>query len=325
MNGINGSSLFENMGLFNQGVNKDTAAKAAGMPGQVSGTGNKKTDKAQSKSAMQDTVELNSNASKTQKAGYDRPAMQVQSQQTTPKQVDADGVQEGVELSDDAKALLDKLKEKYGNMDFYIAETDSDEEASYYLNQGQKQYSVLIDPETLEKMATDEDVLASYEKVLDGTDEMFSSIKDSIGEENMQYISSVNITFDKEGNKSYLVELINDFGKAQKNQSAQKNQNTQKKQNHKAEQADSKKYADKAQNASGKDSQIVRVKSDTVEDLITKIQDAIKQMKADTAKRQEEQTGQNTANAEYRQETVKKYQEVTASYSSVTKTSEFFS
>ena len=40
------------------------------------------------------------------------------------------------ELSDKAKALLEELQKKYSNMDFFIAEYDSDEEAASYLNRG---------------------------------------------------------------------------------------------------------------------------------------------------------------------------------------------
>ena len=64
---------------------------------------------------------------------------------------------ESVELSDDAKDLLKRLKKKYGNMDFVVANYSSDEEAQRYLAGGTKDYSVLIEPEVLEKMAADEE------------------------------------------------------------------------------------------------------------------------------------------------------------------------
>lgn len=304
MNGINGSTLFENAGFLNANKNMDVAGNKKGMP---AATADKNGKSSRTTKALQDIVELNSSASKTQKAGYERPSMQVQKQEETDlKKVDANGVQEGVELSEEAQALLDQLKEKYGKMDFYIAETGSDEEASYYLNQGQKQYSVLIDPETLEKMAADEDVLASYEEVLDGTDEMFQSVKDAVGEENMKSIKSVNVTFDKEGNKSYLVELINDFGQAQKNHHVHDK-------------------ADKVHSA-GKDkdgAKVVRVKSDSIEELVTKIQDSIKKMKED-AKRLEEATEHRTAYEDIRKDTVKKYQETASNYDTADGSNHFF-
>ena len=59
-----------------------------------------------------------------------------------------------VKLSDKAKALLQELKKSYSNADFYVAEYETDEEAAEYLSRGSKDYSVLIDPEELERMPT---------------------------------------------------------------------------------------------------------------------------------------------------------------------------
>ena len=74
---------------------------------------------------------------------------------------------EPVELSDKAKALLEELKKKYGNMDFMIANYDSEEEAAHYLSRGTKEFSVLIEPELLEEMAADESVKEKYLGLLD--------------------------------------------------------------------------------------------------------------------------------------------------------------
>ena len=63
-----------------------------------------------------------------------------------------------VQLSEKAKALLQELKRNYSNMDFIVADYDSEEEAASYLSRGTKDYSVLIDVEELERMASDEDV-----------------------------------------------------------------------------------------------------------------------------------------------------------------------
>ena len=59
-------------------------------------------------------------------------------------------VGEEVELSEAAQNLLAKLKEKYGDIDFFVAEFSTDEEAQYYHNQSTKAYSCVIDPQTLE-------------------------------------------------------------------------------------------------------------------------------------------------------------------------------
>ena len=62
------------------------------------------------------------------------------------------------ELSQGAKDLLNEMQKKYGDRDFFVADYSSDDEAQRYLSRGSKEYSVLIEPELLEKMAADESV-----------------------------------------------------------------------------------------------------------------------------------------------------------------------
>ena len=62
------------------------------------------------------------------------------------------------ELSQGAKDLLNEMQKKYGDMDFFVADYSSDDEAQRYLSRGGKEYSVLIVPELLEKMAADDSV-----------------------------------------------------------------------------------------------------------------------------------------------------------------------
>ena len=66
------------------------------------------------------------------------------------------------ELSQGAKDLLNEMQKKYGDMDFFVADYSSDDEAQRYLSRGSKEYSVLIEPELLEKMAADESVKEKY-------------------------------------------------------------------------------------------------------------------------------------------------------------------
>ncbi len=57
-------------------------------------------------------------------------------------------------LSDKAKAYLEKLKKNYGDYNFITA--DSDEEMQSQLKQSDKEFSVIFSSEELEKMASDE-------------------------------------------------------------------------------------------------------------------------------------------------------------------------
>ena len=72
-----------------------------------------------------------------------------------------------VQLSDRARALLKELQKTYTNMDFMVADYETDEEAASCLSRGSKEYSVLIDPEELERMAADEDVKEQNLSILD--------------------------------------------------------------------------------------------------------------------------------------------------------------
>lgn len=92
---------------------------------------------------------------------YDREKSE--SRRTEPKSVEKEktaGVTgtKQLELSQDAKDLLSEMQKKYGDMDFFVANYSSDEEAQKYLSRGSKDYSVLIEPELFERMASDESI-----------------------------------------------------------------------------------------------------------------------------------------------------------------------
>ncbi|MBQ9700265.1 MAG: hypothetical protein IJV71_06550 [Lachnospiraceae bacterium] len=110
-------------------------------------------------------------------------------------------------LSDGAKALLEELKEKYSNMDFMVASYSSEEEAQSILSRGTKEFSVLIEPELLEKMAADE---ATKEKYLGIIDEATGNIKDirqQLSEDESAEVKRIGISVDADGNVSYFASL----------------------------------------------------------------------------------------------------------------------
>lgn len=208
MNGINYNTLLGNTGLFSQQTN--TVADELKYKG--TSTKEKTTDKKQT-NADRDTVEINGEAGQLQKAGYDRPKCTVRQQQTSKyKEIDENGIQEGVQLSDAAKNLLKELQEKYSNMEISVANWSSDEEQDYYASKCTKDYSVLISPEALEQMAADESVREKYESILDGAGESSKKMQEELGDD-VKKIQSFTITIDKDGKVSYAVKLIQDFAK----------------------------------------------------------------------------------------------------------------
>ena len=216
MNGINQNSLFNNIGLFsNQTTNKDEAAFIGNLAGvNRKAQGRKAASDSRQTNTDKDTYEYSGQAREV-KAGYSRPK---KTESSEYKPLNADGIQEGVELSDAAKSLLEELREQYGNMDISVAEWSTDEEQDYYAEQSNKDYSVLINPELLEKMATDPAAREKYEKVLSGAGGELDTLKEELGED-AEKIKGFSITMDKDGNVSYAVKLLKDLeanSKAQK-------------------------------------------------------------------------------------------------------------
>lgn len=111
-----------------------------------------------------------------------------------------------VQLSDRAKALLQELKKTYSNMDFMVADYESEEEAASYLSRGTKEYSVLIDPEELERMASDEDVKNQNLSVLDQAVGKLDEMKEQLGDRKDEVVR-MGINIGRNGEVSYFAEL----------------------------------------------------------------------------------------------------------------------
>lgn len=111
-----------------------------------------------------------------------------------------------VELSEKAKKLLEQLKKTYGNMDFIVADYESDEEASAYLARGTKEFSVLLDPETLEEMAADDNVKKEQLDVLENAVGQLKDMKEQLGDKKDE-VTHLGVSIDRDGNVSYFAEL----------------------------------------------------------------------------------------------------------------------
>lgn len=115
-----------------------------------------------------------------------------------------------LKLSDKAKELLQQLKEKYANMDFMVANYSSDEEAQSYLSRGTKEYSVLIEPETLEAMANDEETKAKYMSLIEESTAKLDDVREQLeeeAEESGAEVKSIGISIGNDGSVSYFAEL----------------------------------------------------------------------------------------------------------------------
>lgn len=182
------------------------------------------------------------------------------------------GVDEDVKLSNGAKKLLKELKEKYSNMDFFVASYESDEEAQSYLGRGTKEYSVLLDPETLEAMASDADVRKQYEDVLAGAGDQFSQMKEQLGDD-ADKVKSFGISIGQDGKVSYFAELDKISESRKQQVESAKTKRTEEKAKA-AKKAKKEQMKERAEAWKEKDREFV--KADSMEQLISKIQEAFR-------------------------------------------------
>ena len=166
-----------------------------------------------------------------------------------------------VQLSNKAKKLLEQLKKNYKNMDFIVADYESDEEAASYLSRGTKEYSVLIDPETLEEMASDEDAKAKYTGILEDAVGQLKDMESKLGDKK-EDVTHLGISIGKDGQVSYFADLE----KAGERQKEFVERTRESKKEEKAAQA--KKAEEKAASERSKKT---RVEADSVEELLDKI------------------------------------------------------
>ena len=170
-------------------------------------------------------------------------------------------------LSEKAKALLAELRRKYSNMDFMVASFDSNEEAQGYLSRGTKEFCVLIDPEELEKMASDSDYKEKNLSIIEESTGKLSELKDQLGDKKDEVVN-LGVSIDKDGTVSYFAELqkMSDKQKEhiEKTKEAKKEENakTAKEQAKKAEQEWIEKHSGKR----------TTVKAGSIEELLEKIQ-----------------------------------------------------
>ncbi|MCM1038164.1 MAG: DUF6033 family protein [Roseburia sp.] len=177
------------------------------------------------------------------------------------KKADKTAKKDTVQLSARAKKMLEELKKTYRNMDFMVADYESEEEAASYLSRGTKEFSVLIDPETLEEMAADEDAKAKYTGILEDAVGQLKDMETQLGDKK-EDVKHMGISIDKEGNVSYFAEL-------EKASERQKEFIERTRENQKESRAAQAKKAEE-QVTSGR-TKSTRVEADSVEELLEKI------------------------------------------------------
>jgi membrane-bound lytic murein transglycosylase B len=269
MNGIDYSSLMSGTGLFTDVTFKGSLTGIANQK-----KSSEKTDSNKQTNTDKDTYE---HTDTTQvKAGYDRPQRvsapdtTEESSQTQYKAIDSEGIQEGIELSDAAKDLLKELREKYGDtMEISVANWSTDEESDYYASLTSKTYSVLINPELLEQMASDESVREQYESVISSATDVSNQLTEELGED-ADSIQNFSITIDADGNTTYAVKLLQEMAESSKSntKTAAELQEERLEKKKEEEKAEEKKAKEEEQEEKLEEKQQERIQASSIDELV---------------------------------------------------------
>lgn len=114
------------------------------------------------------------------------------------------GIFSNKELSPKAQAYLEKLREKYGDYDFVVADNVDDPQA--LTANSTKKYSVVLSSDELEKMANDEEYANEVMGKVEDAVKTADSVIEKAGLEGVQ-ISQLTISFDENGNTKMFATL----------------------------------------------------------------------------------------------------------------------
>ncbi len=109
-------------------------------------------------------------------------------------------------LSKAAQKLLKELQKSYKNMDFIVADYETEEEAASLLSRGTGEYSALISADELEKMAANDSVKEKNLKILDNAVSRLDEVKEQLGDK-ADDVTRIGITIGSDGDVSFFAEL----------------------------------------------------------------------------------------------------------------------
>ena len=107
-------------------------------------------------------------------------------------------------LSAKAQNLLDKLREKYGDYDFIVADNVDDPQS--FSQQSDRNYSVILSTEEIEKMAEDEEYADKVMGQVDKAVGVIDEVSETALEDGVEF-SSLAVSVDDEGNMKLFAGL----------------------------------------------------------------------------------------------------------------------
>lgn len=118
------------------------------------------------------------------------------------------------QLSEKAQTLLKKLRETYGDMDFFVADFSKGDNAKDILSKAGKEFSVILTVEELEKMASDEKYEKEYMGRVQGARRMSEQINKEYGftstfgeAASRTKVSKIGISINEDGTTTFFAEL----------------------------------------------------------------------------------------------------------------------
>lgn len=114
-------------------------------------------------------------------------------------------------LSQRAQELLKKLRETYGNMDFFVGDPNKANNLKDIFSRSTKEFAVIISGEELEKMASDEEYAAKCMEKIESAVSMAERIHQELatGENaNGMKLNKLVISINQDGTTSFFAELV---------------------------------------------------------------------------------------------------------------------
>ena len=200
-------------------------------------------------------------------------------------------------LSEKAQKYYDELKKKYGDVDFVLSDNASADTAVQQANENgfaqTGRTMVLLTEDEIEKMASDEDVRDTYEKVIGDADGQIAKFKEQLGD--VAGVVSYGVTIGDDGEANFFAVVDKALAKQQERIKEAKQQAKEAATaEEKAAREKEAKALEEEKEAAGEAEDIYSVNGVSVEDLMAQIKDLNLGWKMESVRTPEEMlVGQN--------------------------------
>lgn len=202
------------------------------------------------------------------------------------------------ELSEKAQKYYEKLKKKYGNMDFILVSADMKDqaEANAAKYAQANRTVVLIDEDKIERMAEDESYRKKYEGIISGAALQIEQMKNELT--NNQGVKTFGIKIDDGGNASFFAVIDKSLAAQRKRIEEKAEQKAEEKK--KSEKQDREEKLDEIRSGRRRnegvsdEEDLVTVTAGSIEELLKKINNELYASLSDTVQTDaEKQVGQH--------------------------------